>query len=113
MPIVVNEDSLIGAVQEAFQEQFPFLKIEFCPLELSASNEISRTNSFGQYNGFRTGSIVIDSSTTVADLDRAFRKIFGLSARIYRKSGKAWLEIKLTGSWTLQEQNDQGKALSV
>jgi hypothetical protein len=47
-----------------------------------------------------------------ADLEEIFNDNFGLTVQLYRKSGKEWLAVTATDKWTLEQQNDQGKALS-
>jgi hypothetical protein len=49
---------------------------------------------------------------TVAELEQQFSDVYGLSVQIFRHSGKAWLETTVTDKWTLEKQNEQGKALS-
>ncbi|MEI8136499.1 MAG: hypothetical protein WCH21_04145 [Bacteroidota bacterium] len=59
-----------------------------------------------------SGTITITPQMTVADLEQNFRDIYGLSAQVFRKSGKVWLETTVTDVWTLEEQNSQGESLS-
>jgi hypothetical protein len=74
-------------------------------------NEKSRSlESYRTTN--KTGSIVISPQMTVLDLEQHFKMIYGLSAQVFRKSGKVWLETTVTDSWTLEEQNRQGESLS-
>jgi hypothetical protein len=49
---------------------------------------------------------------SVAELEQQFSDVYGLSVQIFRQSGKAWLETTVTDKWTLEKQNEQGKALS-
>jgi hypothetical protein len=49
---------------------------------------------------------------TVTELESRFNTIYGLSVQLFRKSGRAWLETTVTDGWTLEEQNNEGEALS-
>ena len=117
MKIVVSDEKMIAAIQQEFHESFPFLKIDFFQqdferLKSPAKNRISPNKTFGAFKNHHSGGITINPSMTVAELEKKFRTRYGLSVQIFRKSGKAWLETTLTDNWTLQEQNEQGKALS-
>ncbi len=48
----------------------------------------------------------------VNELEQSFADTFGLGVRVFRKSGKSWLETTVTDGWTLEEQNNQGRDLS-
>ena len=117
--IVVSDEKIISALQQEFQENFPFLRLDFFRLNGSASlsksgNDIPLNTPFGRYKNLNTSSagIAVTPEMSVAELVKQFEVQYGLSAQIFRKSGKAWLETRLTESWTLQEQNEQGRALS-
>lgn len=56
--------------------------------------------------------LTITGDMTIAELERLFRGAYGLSVKVFRKSGTAWLETSLTSDWTLAEQNDEGRSLS-
>lgn len=117
MGIEVSNTKTIDVIEREFHAEFPYLKIEFYQTGTSANsedkNKVPGHKSFGTFKTPRpTGNISISPSLTVAELDKSFRRLFGISVLILRKSGKAWLETKLTDNWTLQEQNEQGKALS-
>jgi hypothetical protein len=118
MKIVVSGEKSIAAIQQEFQEEFPFLRVDFFqpgrePLQSKEKNRIPANKTF---EAFKTNShsehILITPSMTVAELEEKFKVHYGLSMQIFRKSGKVWLETTLTDTWTLQEQNEQGKALS-
>ena len=52
-------------------------------------------------------------SMTVGQLEKAFRERFGLNMQVSRKSGPVWLETTVTDKWTLRQQNEHGRELSV
>lgn len=118
MIIVVNDEKAVASVQQEFHEQFPFLKVEFFLLSDNVLNGKNKKSvlpgktflSFAKHS--HTEDITIMPGMTVSELEKQFRDFYGLGAQVFRKSGKVWLETSLTDHWTLQEQNDQGKALS-
>ena len=120
MKITINDKRKIFAIQEEFNSVFPYLKLEFHSKphkQGGASSKKTVKSSNITLGDCRTehskGKITIVPDMTVADLDQRFRYIYGLEARVLRKSGKLWLETTVTEGWTLEEQNRQGEALSM
>lgn len=117
--ITVDDNHKISVLQQEFNSIFPYLKIEF----FSSANKQGEfmINKFtyendrllsGYRNKHNTEQIIITPETTVATLEKKFNEIYGLGTQILRKSGKIWLETTVTDTWTLEEQNLQGEALS-
>lgn len=116
MKLHVDDNRTISAIQEDFNRQFPFLKIEFFKKphetgEASPLNEMLPSDS--TLAKWRTvhneGDIVLTADTTVDAVEKGFQDKFGISAQVFRKSGAVWLETSATDSWTLKEQNEQGE----
>lgn len=119
MKILINDQRKISAIQKEFNEMFPYLKIEFFdePHKVGApsSKKIIKhpIKTIGECRKSHTqGTIAITPDMTVADLERAFNDIYGLSVQVFRKSGKVWLETTVTDNWTLEKQNKEGEELS-
>lgn len=119
MKININDKKKISALQKEFSEAFPFLKVEFFskPHKVGApsAKKIMKPSSalIGECRSVhKDGTLSIGSKMTVAELEQHFRDDFGLSAQVFRRSGKAWLETTITDGWTLDKQNKQGEALS-
>lgn len=117
--LFVDDNHKISVLQQEFNQAFPYLRIQF----FSTANKAGELmiNKFTYENdrflsGYRNKNnkeqIVITPETTVAALENKFNEIYGLGTQILRKSGKIWLETTITDSWTLEEQNRQGEALS-
>lgn len=120
MKIKINDSKKISAIQEEFNELFPYLKIEFFSLphklgEGTLKKNIKNSNkTLGECRTIhKNGVLTIYSTMTVWDLEQLFNDTYGLSVQVFRKSGKAWLETTVTDRWTLEEQNEEGKALSM
>ena len=119
MKIRVTDDKKIKDIQEAFAHEFPFLKIEFFSKAHPSKGASDRklmlvaTKSLGECRSrHNDGVITIKQDMTVTEVEETFNKKFGLSAQIFRMSGKVWLETTVTDGWTLEEQNREGKDLS-
>ncbi len=119
MKITINDHRKISAIQEEFNTEFPYLKIEFFTKphkQSGASPKKLIKHSSKTLEECRTihnkGHITITSKMTVVDLEQRFSDVYGLGVQVFRKSGKVWLETTVTDGWTLEEQNSQGESLS-
>ena len=119
--IIVNGKSSLSEVQNGFNELFPYLKVSFYSKVVGQSNDEKLKvveNLKKDFNSFLKSSSVSDSlefeitpNLSVSDLDKKFFNNFGLNVQIHRNSGRLWLNINATNSWTLEEQNKQGRDL--
>lgn len=119
MKLSIDDSKKIIELQEQFNGVFPFLKIEFFRKSHSAG-EASPVGEMLPHDAnlseWRTnhaeGSMEITAESTVEELENGFQERFGISAQVFRKSGKVWLETSVTDSWTLAEQNERGREMS-
>ncbi|HSY75378.1 MAG TPA: hypothetical protein VK890_00900 [Bacteroidia bacterium] len=118
MKIIINDHRKIFAIQKAFSEMFPFLKLEFLakPGKVGGASPkkmlISPSKTIGQCRVVHSkGTLTILAHMTVSDLEQSFNDTFGLSVRVFRKSGKVWLETSATDMWTLEKENEIGKEM--
>lgn len=119
MKILINDRRKIHAIQESFNKEFPYLKLEFFskshkPGGASAKKFMkSVSKTLGECRTLHnSGSITIIPQMTVSDLEQRFADTYGLSTQVFRKSGRVWLETTVTDKWSLEEQNSQGEKLS-
>jgi hypothetical protein len=119
MKITINDQRQIRAIQEEFNAEFPYLKLEFYnkPRKPAGASSRKLVKSVGKTLGecrtiHNTGKITITPEMTVADLEQRFGDVYGLHAQLFRKSGNMWLETSVTDDWTLSEQNREGETLS-
>jgi hypothetical protein len=119
MKLLINDRRKIFAIQEEFNNMFPYLKIEFFSKPNKPDGALARklvkhgSKTLGDCRTVHMkGTVTITPSMTVADLERAFSDVYGLGVQVFRQSGKVWLETTVTDGWTLEEQNRQGEALS-
>lgn len=118
MKINISNSKTIEEIQAEFNQEFPFLKIQFFKHshKVFKGNDkkemIPVTTTIGQLK-HHNGAIEISADMTVTELERMFREQLGLNIQVFRKSGKSWLETTVTDAWTLKKQNDEGKELSL
>ena len=113
--LVVKKDSLVRNIQDQFNTQFPFLKIEFLKT-FSNSRSVCKTkyaipdDFFKRIPGFiNNGTINIYSKQTITTLEENFKDNFGVCAQVFRRSGDIWIDTILTEDWTLEQQNKIGE----
>ena len=58
------------------------------------------------------GTIEVKPEMNVSTFEKLFEDRFGLYVQVFRKSGSIWLETSATDSWTLEQQNEEGKSLA-
>jgi len=120
MKIAINDRRKIQAIQESFSEMFPYLKIEFFvkphKAGVPSSKKIMKNSSktIGECRTVHSnGTMTILPNMTVADLVDGFNETFGLFVRVFRKSGKVWLETSTTVNWTLEAENKAGEEMNI
>ncbi len=116
---ITNSDNL-ELIKNEFTLAFPFLKLEFfkhkhkvmaaSPKKDLFERNLSLTELPKKY---QKGFIHVTEEMLVSDLEKSFEEQFGLSAQVFRKSGRSWLETSKTDDWTLQHQNKEGNELSL
>jgi hypothetical protein len=106
----------IEDVQADFNRAYPFLRIDFFKKSngkaLELKEKLNRTISLNIAGATQEGDLNIHDSMTVGELEDTFRRRFGTTVQVSRKSGNIWLETTMTDKWTLKQQNDHGRELS-
>jgi hypothetical protein len=119
MKVTINDNRKIFAIQEEFNQLFPYLKIEFFSKPHKKGGATAK--KFVKHNSktlgecrtiHNAGEMTIIPGMTVSELEQGFGDIYGLGVQVFRKSGRTWLETTVTDNWTLEEQNIQGEDLS-
>lgn len=113
--IVTNEQTLLE-IKQSFNEAFPFLKMEFYNNHYKVDEGVWNfipMNDQQKLGIARTVhepyQIKIVPRQKVFVMVNNFCELYGLEVKVFRKSGRVWLETNATNHWTLQTQNDTGK----
>jgi hypothetical protein len=121
MYLEINGERLISDIQKDFGAVYPFLKIEFFrngkirrdryPVNklIPATQPVKTAWHYKQ----EKGQLTLSDGMTVTDFENALMDQFGLSAQVFRRSGNIWLETTITDSWTLKQQNDHGREITI
>jgi hypothetical protein len=115
MVLRILSNQTVSDVQKEFNHAYPFLKIEFYKnIEpgFSRKHLVPQTpiKAAGLTN---EGTMEITDFMTVGSLESGFREKFGLNVQVSRKSGTLWLETTISDKWSLKQQNDHGRELSL
>lgn len=114
--IKIDKPVKVSEIKKVFNNQFPYLKIEFFKkkhraLQGSLKKDVI-TDDFTITSSNGTQDIVISEDMIVSEFENQFSEKLKLSAQVFRKSGGTWLETTFTDSWTLKKQNEEGIELS-
>ena len=117
--LIITDYACIKDIQQAFQDEFPFLKIEFFkkPLDSNVtarkSHPLSGKNLLKDVRGVHSdGALSINGNRKVSEIEGDFRDNFGLYVQVFRKLGSMWIETTLTDHWPLYRQNHAGEQMS-
>lgn len=121
MYLEINGERLISDVQKDFGSVYPFLKIEFFRNgkirrdKYSANKLIPATQPVKTAWHYKKDNGLVDltDNMTVTDFENVLMDQFGLSAQVFRRSGNLWLETTITDYWTLKQQNEHGREITV
>lgn len=111
----ITDNKKLIEVKEAFQQAFPYLKIEFYAGRYRAG-EGSRAEetlddqmTVGSVRAVhKDGDLHIDGALEVRQLEQQFYDDYGLNVQVFRQSGKIWMQTSATDHWTLDKQNRKG-----
>ena len=119
MIIQLLKSRTVGELQQDFNQVYPYLKVDvFKEINGSMSSgplkqKLNKNIRLSAAGNMREGGLEIYDAMTVGQLEKTFRERFGINAQVSRKSGPVWLETTVTDNWTLKQQNDHGRELSV
>lgn len=103
--IFVNKVMALESFQNLFQQEFPYLFIEFDSLKPKPPIEPT-LEKVGQAK--EPKSFYISGNNTVAEVTELFKINLGLKVAIIRKLGQNSVETSFTSQWTLNRQNKIG-----
>lgn len=119
MTIKIRSGMKISTLQKQFNSVFPFLKLELFKHRHKAhvgNTKKDKIEPQGTLKHLRKShskaAIEVTEYMTVSMLEQLLSSDFGLSAQVFRRSGRLWLETTVTDDWTLKQQNTLGEELS-
>ncbi len=119
MTITLDPEKKLSEVQKEFNFTFPYLKLEFFKHKHGLNESNSKKDRLNPELTLKKAglvknqkAVIVEENMLVMDLEQIFQNVFGISVQVFRKSGRSWLETRITDNWTLKHQNDEGKELS-
>lgn len=120
MKMIIDDQAKLIEIQEEFNKHFPFLRLAFFNFDPSGFRNCSKENMITDTEKtigairhvHRAGSISLNGHQKTSTIEEQFMENFGISAQVFRKSGKSWLETTTTDNWTLAEQNRKGEEMA-
>jgi hypothetical protein len=111
----ITDGKRLIEVQQEFQQNFPYLKIEFY-VGSHKMGEGSRAEetldaqlSIGEVRTkHKEGDLQIDGDLEVRQLEQLFYDDYGLNVQVFRQSGHLWMQTSASDHWTLEKQNRKG-----
>lgn len=110
---------LLREVKEEFTRRYPYLKIESPGIQRpglrrTADGSVLPVKAAGDgvSGDWLEQELRISDTMTVRELEDAIVALLGVGVQVFRRSGKFWIETRMTRHWTLKQQNDQGRDLS-
>ena len=120
----ISDNKTLRELQDEFQKEFPFLKIEFYNQPHFKGGGSARSQLLnpevpvGEVRKIHvSGYIKTDCNLTVEAFEQTLQRIFGLNIQVFRKSFGHWVQTWSSDAWPLKEQNlrgmlTQGKIIS-
>jgi hypothetical protein len=112
MHITIKSSTTIQEIQDAFAKRFPWLKIEF--FVNSQNNQVLTADEMIKNHAQAIGELAklnsddgieLHGTTTVNQLELAFKDSFGLVAQVFHKRGHAWIITTTSDTLTLDTLN--------
>jgi hypothetical protein len=119
MTIIKIDNSVKASeIKDKFHDAFPFLKIEFFrKVHKNLQGSFKKDLIKDDFNikikiNDKNVELIFDEEMLVSELEKEFNDKLQLSAQVFRKAGRSWLETTFTDSWSLRKQNLEGMELS-
>jgi hypothetical protein len=113
MKLTVTEGMYIRDIQKAFNEEYPYLKLEFFRhkhgmRQLSPKKERLDPLTIIPFSDGQAKSWSLDAGKeiTVGEFEKECWEKTGVAVQVFRKSHNLWIETSLTDNWTLEKQNE-------
>ncbi len=109
----ITKLQLFIELQHEFNKRYPFLKVEWRHKPDEARmNTYVEDNEYTAASDFLTKCIGLNDNMTIIELDNCLQKWLGGHITILRKSYSGWIEVNMTGEWSLRRHNNHGRDVS-
>jgi len=118
MKIKISPEMTIDAVQTAFHDEYPHLKLVFftkphkafkgSPAKFMIQDRSQKLSTLEKQPS--AGFLYLEPEMPVWQVERLFESEFGLHVQVFRQSGNTWLETSVTDNLSLEQQNAKGRA---
>jgi hypothetical protein len=103
-------------IEKEFNRVYPYVRIEF-PKNGGVLPDAGINDPGNSALGEKARELLLHEAgladgMTVKELENTLMALLALPVQIFRKSGKMWIETKMTREWTLKQQNDRGRELA-
>jgi hypothetical protein len=117
MHLIIHKEQLLKDIQAQFQQQYPFLKLEFFkePHQVMQSTALvqvlDREMPVSKFSKSAEATLNIDPQQTVAHFEKEFQDKLGFAVQVFRKANQVWIETSQTDGWSLAKQNEDAEEL--
>lgn len=112
----INDNKQLKDIKQEFNSHFPHLKLEFFSEEHHQGEGSARKAMYDDNLVLKDirkkhteGELSINGHQKTSTFETHFFDHFGVSAQVFRKSGRIWLQTITTDEWTLSEQEHKGE----
>ena len=113
MLLLIDDNLTISAVQDKFSDSYPGLKLMFYKKEPRDREHVAAefiSDDHARIGALRkdhhSGELQIFSWLTVREVEKVFRKDFGLHVRIFRNELNQWIPVTHTNKYSLRKQQE-------
>lgn len=119
MKLIVKEGMYIRDIQKAFNDEYPYLKVEFFKRKHGLNQLSPKKERLDPFtilplsNGHaKRWSLDAGKEITVGEFEKECWEKTGMAVQVFRKSHNLWIETSLTDNWTLQKQNELAASIA-
>jgi hypothetical protein len=114
--LMINDTQKLKEIKDAFNANYPHLKIEFFSEEHKTGEASSRKAMYEDSltlkeirKNHTAGELSIDGHQKTSTFENNFHNHFGVTVQVFRRSGNLWLQTTTTDEWSLAHQEKTGQ----
>jgi len=119
--MIIRGNKSLRDVQEEFNMNYPFLRIEFLnesansegPMDMLKNFDSSAKDQIGHFALSYSGNeLEILPEQTITELEEKFREVFNANIQVLCQSGNDWVKAMKRNYWSLAYQNEHAERLN-